>query len=394
MKKVKLQLLIFTLVATVSSVAAIFLAPATTNAAEIINRTEVFLFAEDTYDENLYVGAGKTIIESNVSEDLVVLGGEVTVNGKVAGDIFLMGGTVDFKGEVVGDLRVLGGEVEINGLINGDVLVIGGDIQILPDAVVNKEIFVVGGDVQVLSDINTDLKVMAGRVSLNSEISGPSEITTQDLLVGSEGSISGDFLYYAPHELRKDEGSVVIGNISYNEITDLRDNSLVKKVIVSFTSFWYLLQFITSLILAAVLVYVFRVFTQEVSDLALKSFWKSFLAGVLVAIFAIPILTLLTISLFALPVAVLLSMLIGFMMIISPAVSAIYLGSWAKQHLYNNESEEGLHSGIVDLKSAVVGLVILTILQFVPVFGGIIRFGLAVVAFGAIARYIRLAIVK
>jgi cytoskeletal protein CcmA (bactofilin family) len=213
------------------------LIPSISNAAEVINNTEVFLVAEKTYDENLYVGAAKTIIESNVAEDLAVLGGEVIVTGKVAGDVFILGGDVDFRGEVIGDLRVIGGNLTVGGRVDGDVLVLGGNVKITEDADLYHDVLVIGGSVKIddtLDKEGVELKVVAGEVNLNSEISSHTEVTAQNLVIGSNAVISGDFSYYSPNKFYEQDGSVVIGNITYNEIKALKDTNFIKKAILSF----------------------------------------------------------------------------------------------------------------------------------------------------------------
>lgn len=379
-----------------SGISIFFTVPQNAIAAEIVNDTEVFLFAEKTYNENLYVGAGKTIIESNVSEDLVVLGGDVTVSGNVAGDVLLVGGVVDFKGVVVGDLRIIGGEVEINGTVNGDVFVVGGNVLISESAILNEDVFVVGGEASISNNSNTELKVVAGNVRVDGQFDGSTEITTQSLSVGSGARINGDLSYYAPQEFFAEDGSVVIGNISFNEINSLRDMGLVKKAILSFMSFWYLLQFITTLIIALGMVYVFRVFTKEVTDLALKSFWKSFLAG-FVGMFLIMIsIIILIASIFALPIGFLLMITMIFIVIISPAISSIYIGTWVRKNVFKKTLDVDIenHESIINAKTAIIGVITLTFLQIIPVIGEVVKLVLFVVAFGAIVRNIRLHIIK
>lgn len=360
------------------------------DAAEVINDTEVFLFADKTYEENLYVGAGKTVVESNVSEDLVVLGGEAVVSGKVVGDVFVLGGAVNFKGETVGDLRIIGGEVIIDGVVGGDVFIVGGDITISEEAAFGGDIFAVGGNINVLNDSSTELKVIAGKVYLNGKIAGQTEVTTQSLVIGNEAEVVGDLAYYAPQEFFLENGGSLVGNISFNEINSIRDTGVVKKAILSFMSFWFFLRFITTLIIAFILVYVFKVFTQGVSDLSIKSFWKSLLAGILVILFSPLVVAILIMSLFALPIGLLLMMSLVFIAIISTAASAIFLGVWAGQYL--NRGADNVDT--VSLKSATIGVILLTLLQFIPIVGDLAKLILFIVAFGAIVRYIRVAIIK
>jgi cytoskeletal protein CcmA (bactofilin family) len=394
------------------------LIPSISNAAEVINNTEVFLVAEKTYDENLYVGAAKTIIESNVAEDLAVLGGEVIVTGKVAGDVFILGGDVDFRGEVIGDLRVIGGNLTVGGRVDGDVLVLGGNVKITEDADLYHDVLVIGGSVKIddtLDKEGVELKVVAGEVNLNSEISSHTEVTAQNLVIGSNAVISGDFSYYSPNKFYEQDGSVVIGNITYNEIKALKDTNFIKKAILSFVSFWYLLKFITTLVIAFILVYIFKPFTQQVSKISLNSFWKSFLASILTILLASIAIPVLLISLIGLPIGVLLSMVVTFVAMISSSVAAIYIGMWAQKHLPGSNPVEpddldelgkgphkGPHKGSYkdshdyepNIKVATIGVILITLLDIVPAIGPLVKFVFAMVAFGSVFRYFRRKIIK
>ncbi len=362
--------------------------PGRSFAAEILNNSEIFIGVEKEYSENLYIGAVRTIVEGDILEDLVIIGGEVKVTGKVYGDVLLLGGKIDFSGSTVGDLRIVGGEVSVAGVVEGDVLVIGGEVKILPSAVVNKEIFAVGGNVIIENNTSAELRVLAGKVFIDGEFSGVSDITTQNLQISPVSKISGMFSYYAPHRINENNGVIVSGQLKFNEINTIRDSGLIKKVLLSFISFWFLLRFITTLILSFILVYMFKVFSQEVSNLAQTSFWKSFLAGLLV-IFVSPILVLISfVSLVAMPIGFLFLIAMIFISIISPAISGIFIGNYLKKHFKKDNEIE------IDFQGSTIGVFVLTILQFVPYVGGWALLVFAIVSIGAVSRHIRAVIVK
>lgn len=368
--------------------AMLFFAPFFANAAQIMTNLDISLSDQKKFEENLYIGGGNVFVESDVDGDLVVFGGEVSIKSNVSGDIFLMGGKIDFSGNVDGDLRIFGGEVKISGIVGGDVLVLGAIVEIAESAQVNKEIFVVGGRSNIKNTITEKLKIISGNVSLNSVISGKTEITTQSLKIYRDSDISGDFYYYAPQKFYIEQDAIISGKVSFNEINSFREMGIVKKAILSFLSFWFLLRFITTLIISFVLIYVFKVFTQSVTDLALNSFGKSFLVGILALFFAPIIIALLIVSLVGLPIGFLLLLALVFIIIISPAVSGIILGIWLMRIFKKDITKS------VDFQSATIGVIFLTLLQFVPYIGGPLRFVLIIVSLGVILRQIRLNILK
>lgn len=359
----------------------LILAPQIASSAEIITEPTVLLDKENTYYENLYIGAGTTNISSDVNSDLTIIGGEVKVSSKVSGDIFVAGGQVDFSGQVDGDLRIIGGEVKITGDVIGDLLIIGGNVFVSDKSTLLNDVLLIGGEINFESDSNKRLKVVSGKVLINGNINGESEITTQSLEIGPNSKIDGNFSYYSPQKFTQKEGSEILATVNYNKINTIQNTGIIKQTVVNFLNFWLLLRFITTLIIAFILVYVFRVFSVGVNNLVTSSFWKSLLAGFITMIL-LPIVTIIFIvSLIGMPLGFLL--LTGFIaaMIIAPAVSGIFLGGWLRKILGKSDSF------IVDFNSATIGVILFTLLQFVPVIGEFLRFVFIIVALGAMVRY-------
>jgi len=362
--------------------------PQVANSAEIITETTVNLGNTNTYFENLYIGAGSTNISSEVNADLTIIGGETFISSRVTGDVFVAGGAVEFSGQVEGDLRIIGGDVRITGDVIGDILIIGGNVFVDKQATLLNDVMLIGGDINFQSDSNKRLKVVAGKVFVDGMISGNSEITTQSLLVGSNSDISGNLSYYSPKKFNQQEGSIVTAEINYNKINTIRDTGIIKNTIVNFLNFWLLLKFITTLIVAFILVHIFKIFSVRVNNILSSSFFKSILIGFL-SIFLLPVVILIFfISLVGLPIGLLLGLIFTILMLIAPAVSGVFIGSWIRK-VFNKTNEY-----VVDFHSAALGVVLYTILQFIPYVGGLVRLIVLIAAFGAMVRFIRKSLFK
>ncbi len=366
----------------------LFLTPFSVNAAELLGSRDLYVSPDQTFDENIYIGAVKADIRGDVNSDLFVLGGEVSVSNRVSGDLLIFGGKVDFRGEVEGDVRVVGADVKIRGTIIGDLIVLGGNVGLEEGVQLNGETIIVGGDIGIRGDSEGSMKVIAGNVKVNSKISGDIEVTTQYLDFNDSADIVGNLRYYSPQQFTQSDGAQISGGVYFNEIKDFRDTGLVKRTIVSFTSFWFILQFITTIIIAFILIYVFRVFSFGVSHIAVHSFWKSLLVGILALIITPILIVLFIISLVALPIGLLLLLSLIFFSIISTALAGVFLGAWAKSSFSKSKDF------VVSFQSATVGIIFLTALQFIPILGNIIRTVLVVVALGATFRYIHQVVLK
>lgn len=129
--------------------------------------------------ENFYAAGKKIKVSSIIRKDLVVSGGEVEITAKVERSLLVAGGTVKVNSQLIGSsTRIAGGSVELSGIFNDDVIITGGNIKI-KDAQIKGDLVVSGGDVSVL----------------NSKINGK--------FIGSYGNIDGDLKSQVKGEIQE-----------------------------------------------------------------------------------------------------------------------------------------------------------------------------------------------
>ena len=366
----------------------LFLAPFLVSAATFKNANELNLLNSENYTDNSYILTGKSNISSNFEKDLFVVSGESNFDGIVHGDLFVIGGKVTVSGKVLGDLRVIGGEVTINGELENDLVVIGGKVDISPTANIKGQSLFVGGETNVNASTNNPVKIISAKTLLNNQTNSDLEVTTQDLILGSSAKINKGITYYAPKKAFESSGSIITGPVNFNPITPVQDISFVKRAVISFVSFWLILKFVTTLLIAFILAYVFRIFTKNVVDISLNSFGKSLALGLL-AVLVIPIIiVLLLVSLVASPIGILILILFIALIIIIPAISGIMAGALIRKFFTKKEQYS------IDFATVAIGVVALTFISFVPYLGDITKMLLNLVAIGASGRYIYKTIFK
>lgn len=356
-------------------------------AAQIQTGTDVNSYGQ-FINENFYTAGGTILLDNQFEKDIVVAGGEITIKGLVKGDATIIGGHSKIEGQIEGDLRIVGGEIYLEGKVLGDLVVLGGLINIADNAEIKGESILIGGDVVQNSTLENKLKIVAGNVNINGELKSDVEVTTQKIVFDKNANILGNLKYYAPQRAEKVSGSEFSGNVIFNEIKTIRETGIVKTAIINLVSFWIILRFITTLIIAFLLIYVFRVFTQRASDLMIGSFMKNLLLGFL-SIFVIPfIILILFLSLIAIPIGFLVLLAYIFIVIIAPAISGIVVGT-----LIHNIFSKKIDN-TVTFQNATIGVVALTALQFVPLVGDLTRFIFTLTAIGTICRYLHMNIVR
>ena len=358
--------------------------PVSAGAAEIRSNNNVEIGSEETISGNLYIAGGRSVVDGSVEGDLSVAAGDVYVTGTISDDVNIVGGDSAFSGSVLGDLRIIGGNIKVSGQIGGDLVLVGGEVSISPETSVGGDIILVGGRISLDGTglATTSLWAVGGNVKLKGELGGNNTITTQQLDLEDNTKILGALNYFSPGELSKGSNVDVVGPVNFNRVSSIKDNGVIKQAVISFLNFWILLRFITTLLLTFLIVYIFKSFAQKTAEYTLDSFFPSFLIGLLISILMPVIILILFMSLILIPISILLTLSYFFIFIVSTAVSGIAVGALIKKAF----SKEGLIE--VTFNTAALGVVIITLLQFVPFVGEITRTLFFLAAFGAVWRHI------
>lgn len=345
----------------------------------------------ETIKENLYLAGVRVNVSNNSPADLTALSSDITLSGKTEGDVSVVGRDVKISGETIGDLRVVGNNIFISGIVRGDTMIVGVNVQIDKSADLQGDVFIVGGQTNIDAQLKTYSKLVSGLVTINGNLSGNSDITTQKLVFGDSADISGSIRYFSPDRFEKTDNSKVEGQISFNQINSIRDSNVFKKVVLSFINFWMLLQFVTTLILSALLVFVFRVSSQKINNYALNNFGISILIGIL-SLFIIPVVSvILFVSLIGLPLSILLGLITTIVLTLSWSMAGIVLGTLIKKVFTKKDVKEGDEirtTTEISFHYTTIGVVLLTVLQFVPFVGEVTRLIFFFVAVGAMMYYL------
>jgi len=341
--------------------------------------------------ENLYLAGVRINASNNSPADLIALSSDVTLSGTVSEDASVLGRDIKITGETVGDLRVVGNNIFISGTVKGNTVIIGVNVYIDKTADLQGDVFIVGGKTNIDAPIATYSKIVSGLVTINSKISGRSDITTQEIILGDSADITGTLNYFSPERFEKTDNSKVSGKISFNQINSIRDSNIFKKVVLSFINFWMLLQFVTTLILSALLVFVFRVSSQKINNYALNNFGISILIGIF-SLLVIPVVSvILFVSLIGLPLSVLLGLITTIILTLSWSMAGIVLGTLIKKVFTKKDVKEGDEiktTTEISFHYTTIGVVLLTVLQFVPFVGEVTRLIFFFVAVGAMMHYL------
>jgi len=281
----------------------------------------------------------------------VVVGPNETVNE----DLTVMGGSVVVEGTVNGDVTALGGTVVVHGTVNGDVTGVGGTVEIGQDAQVAGSVTASGGSVRIAGTVDGDVVAGAGTITL-----------------ASTANIGGDLRYGG--DLVQESGATVGGQI-------VQDDSISVGIgpIPSIPD-WIgaLYGLLTTLIVGALLLAVFPDFADSVATTATASAsaaGKAALAGFGFLVVTPIVLVLIAFTIIGIPVTIL-----GFLAYALLLVLGYVYGNYALgRYVLRIRDVENRWLALV------VGVLLLAVVDFVPLLGGLVQFIVLLLGTGALA---------
>jgi cytoskeletal protein CcmA (bactofilin family) len=356
--------------------------PMSASAAQFLGGEELTVRADQTIEENLYVGGGVANIEGEVDGDILAAGGDLTLSGSSTSDVTVVGGDVVISGNVGEDLRVAGGQVKISGTVDGDLVVAGGYIHITSSAVVEGDVMMTGGRLLVEGTLRGDLSAYGGEVELNGTVDGNIEAKSDTMIIGSSAVLGGDVNYKSKSEATISEGAQIAGVVTYEKtkyhnVPSVNvDYEPIAKILAKFLSALWLLGLISSLIIAFTLYGVAKKPMQQMVNHTFKKFWPETLRGLIIALLFPAAVLVLLFSVIGAGLGLTAIPLFMFFMMIAKVGAGILTGSLIF-YLIDKKFE-------VNWKTILVGVVAIYIIMIIPVAGWIFYKVMFLAAFGTL----------
>lgn len=302
---------------------------------------------------------GTIIIEAGetVDDDLTAFSGTVIVRGTINGDLTAFTGNVFVDGEVNGNLEAFAGNVRINGTVTGDASAFGGNIFLEEGARVGGQLDARGGNVVVEGDVGGDAQL------------GASTIT-----IGESAVIGGSLTYDG--QLDRAEGAQIAGEVRQDSSLGA-DEQFGGPLVPNWAGWLY--GFLVNLVLGAVVLLVFPRFSKDLADQTTSAPLLSGVVGLL-AFVGIPILAiLLFISLVGIPLGLIAILVFPILLWFGYVYGAFSVGAW----LLSQTDTESRWLALL------AGLLLVSLVGFVPIVGGLVQFLVLLLGLGALALSLR-----
>lgn len=306
-----------------------------------------------TTNHSVYKAGDTVDISGTVNGDVFCAGQTITIKATVNGDVLCAGQTVTVDGTVNGSVRLAGQTVTLGAKVTNAASIAGQDVTIRDTASVGRDASLAGQTVSVDGRIGRDLSGASNSLTLNSPVDRDVVAEVNNLTLDSGAKVAGNLTYTSPHMLQKVGGATVAGRVIYHKGQVQHRGGVGGLFFVKV--YWLAALVVATVVLVALFPGLFRRWSPRWG----AGFWWALLTGFL-AMFIIPaVIVLLMITVVGAPLGLLLLALWAALFLLSMPLAAYFIGSLLVPRW---------HMVLI----ALIGSVILGLLELIPIAGWII----------------------
>jgi cytoskeletal protein CcmA (bactofilin family) len=361
-------------------VIVIFLAlvPTTAFAAERREGVHVVIGPNEVVNDNVYLVGGMVDVEGVVRGDVIAVGASVNVPGVVTGDLIAPGGVVSISGHVGGAVRAAGATTTITGTVGEDVQAGGRSVFVGPSASIAQNLLIVGNSATVNGRIGGSLRAYANDLTIGGPVGDNVRANVSTLRLTSNAAIKGDVIYTSDREATIAPGATIKGKIERRSPGGLAMTSdpLIRVAQIALT--WPGTQ-VGIYILGLAFVLLFPEFARQTIGTITRSTLACVALGFAVLV-DVPILALILfivgLSIGGWWLGLILLALYGAAIPLASVIASLFVGFW----IFAYSGRSAVHLAVVLL----MGLFVLTLLDLLPMIGGLITFVSLLFGLGAL----------
>lgn len=332
----------------------------------------VTVAANETIDDTLVASGNIVRMEGAINGDLVAFGGSVEVRGTVNGDLMTFAKRTAVSGTVKGNIYDFSSSLDLDGQLGHSLYGFVQSLRVNERGHVGEGVLVAAGDFSLEGEVNRSVTIYAGNADVSGSIGRELTMSGENLTLTNTARIGGN-LSASVHQLKNvhiADGATITGKRDLQ--VRVRHSRFARPKFYFYQAVWLAAAMLVGWLGLVLFPGFFQASTHEVG-----SGWRSFglgigvLAGVPVAIIVIAI------TLVGLPVS---------FMLLAAYLVAIYLAKlWVGAFLGRLLLKPAGDTKSDWLLGLLVGLLILTIVGFVPYLGGLVRFAVVCLGLGAFA---------
>lgn len=190
-----------------AALALSIVAPGIASAAIMRQGDRIAVEDGTTLRDDLYASGNRILILGDVDGDVYAAGREVLVQGRVTGNVVAAAQSIRVTGEVSGTILAAGSDISVENLVGKDVVAAGSSVTLGSRARVTRDALLAGTGVSVDGDVGKNVTVGADSFALAGTVGGGVRADCDRITFEDDALVGGDFVY------RADEGTVPEANV-------------------------------------------------------------------------------------------------------------------------------------------------------------------------------------
>jgi len=341
-------------------------------ALERRHSTFVTVAANETVDDTLLASGNIVRVEGVVNGDVLAFAGTVEVRGTVKGDLVSFAKITEVSGTVEGNIFDFSNSLDLEGQLGHSLYGLMQSLRVNDRGRIGEGMVVGAGDVTLEGAVNRSVTVYAGNADVSGSVGRELTMAGDNLTLTNTARIGGN-LSARVHQLKNvhiASGATIVGTRDIQ--VRVRQSRFARPKFYFYQAVWLAAAMLVGWLSLVLFPGFFQASTHAVGE-----GWRSLALGFAVLV-GVPVAIILTaITLVGLPASLMLLMFY----LVAIYLAKIWVGAFLGQILLK---PAGATKGDW-MMGLLVGLLILTIVRFVPYLGGLIHFGVVCLGLGAFA---------
>lgn len=315
-------------------------------------------------------GSGDLLLSAGqaVNDNYFAFGNVVTLDGNISGDLFSAGNQLEVNGAVSNNAFIAGNNVVLKGKIDRDVFAVAASITVDKDAVIEGDFSVFANTIIINGQVKGNVRSGANALTINGIVGKNVYTSISNLTINSSASINGDVVYTSDNQAKIDPNAKISGQIEMKQATSTKTETQSNAAKAG----TFLLSLLSTLLVGVVLLLIMPKKSEEFANIIKTRFWASFGVGFLVLLL-VPMAIILLFAIFiGIPLALILTALYIFAIYISTIFVGLTIGKLITHEKWSS------------IWAMTFGVVILSIVSFIPYLGGIFGFIIILLGLGSI----------
>jgi cytoskeletal protein CcmA (bactofilin family) len=329
-------------------------------------------------NDDLYLAGDTIIIDGTVNGSLYAAGKSITINGFIRDSVIVAGRNITFRGDVGSGVKAVGETINVEGKINRDAILAGREIILDRNTLIGGDLLFGASKVFVEGPVEGSVFGGAGDLIIKSRIMGKIKVGVDTLTLSGNARIEGDLTYVSENKADIKPGTEVVGNIEHIMPEYKKKIKTIFPVIILGGVVGKIIGFFMALVVGLVAVLIATRQVNSAAGIIAKKPGHSAGWGAVV-FFGAPVgITIAMVSIIGIPLGMIAMLLYLVSIYISEIIVGLLIGKLILRRAKKTDERTFLFGAFV------LGLFIIRVLRFIPVFGWIIRFIVCLFGLGAI----------